>query len=106
MDYCDIEWFVLETNRDHSVVFKIVPKYCISDYFIGYEGYSISSKEFFFFFFFNFQCYLFIFLQKAFLSFIFSLGLEIHFKCYLNKVFRGINKKHLALHHLEEEHII
>ena len=28
---CDIEWFALETNRDHSVVFEIAPKYCISD---------------------------------------------------------------------------
>ena len=25
-----IEWFSLETNRDHSVIFEIVPKYCIS----------------------------------------------------------------------------
>ena len=23
LDYCDIEWFALETNRDHSVVFEI-----------------------------------------------------------------------------------
>ena len=23
LDYRDIEWFSLETNRDHSVVFKI-----------------------------------------------------------------------------------
>ena len=23
MDYCDIEWFALETNRDHSVIFEI-----------------------------------------------------------------------------------
>ena len=30
-DYCDIEWFALEMNRDRSVVFEIVPKYCISD---------------------------------------------------------------------------
>ena len=22
MDYCDIEWFALEMNRDHSVVFE------------------------------------------------------------------------------------
>ena len=29
MDYCDIEWFVLEMNRDYSVIFKIAPKYCI-----------------------------------------------------------------------------
>ena len=31
LDYPDIEWFALETNRDHSVVFEIAPKYCISD---------------------------------------------------------------------------
>ena len=29
LDYCDIEWLALETNRDHSVIFEIVPKYCI-----------------------------------------------------------------------------
>ena len=23
-DYCDVEWFALETNRDHSVLFEIV----------------------------------------------------------------------------------
>ena len=40
--FCDIEWFTLETNRDHSVIFEITPKYCISDY----EGYAISSKGF------------------------------------------------------------
>ena len=28
MDYCDIEWFALETNRDHSVAFEIPFKYC------------------------------------------------------------------------------
>ena len=33
-------------NRDHSVIFEIVPKYCILDSFIDYEGYSISTKEF------------------------------------------------------------
>ena len=31
LDYCDIEWFALETNRDHSVIFETVPKYYISD---------------------------------------------------------------------------
>ena len=30
MDYCDVEWFPLEMNRDHSVVFEIASKYCIS----------------------------------------------------------------------------
>ena len=46
MDYCDIEWFALEMNRDHFVVFDIVPKYCILDSFVDYDGYSISSKGF------------------------------------------------------------
>ena len=46
LDYCDIEWFALETNRDHSVVFEIASKYCISVSFVDYNGYSISSKGF------------------------------------------------------------
>jgi len=33
LDYCDTEWFALETNRDHSVVFEVASKYCISDSF-------------------------------------------------------------------------
>ena len=44
LDYCDIEWFALETNRDHSVVFEIAAKYCISDSFVDHDGYSISSE--------------------------------------------------------------
>ena len=31
LDYCDFEWFALEMNRDHSVIFEIASKYCISD---------------------------------------------------------------------------
>ena len=46
LDYCDIEWFALETNRDHSVIFEVASKYCISDFFVDYGGYSISSKGF------------------------------------------------------------
>ena len=46
LDYCDAEWFALETNRDHSVVFEIASKYCISDSFVDYDGYSILSKGF------------------------------------------------------------
>ena len=46
LDYCGSEWFALETNIDHSVVFEIASKYCISDTFVDYEGYSISSKGF------------------------------------------------------------
>ena len=44
--YGDIEWFALETNRNHSVVFEIASKYCISDSFVDHDGYSISSKGF------------------------------------------------------------
>ena len=29
LDYCDIERFTLEMNRDHSVIFEIASKYCI-----------------------------------------------------------------------------
>ena len=46
LDYCDIEWFALEMNRDHSVVLEIASKYCISDSFVDHDGYSISSEGF------------------------------------------------------------
>ena len=29
LDYCDIELFVLEMDRDHSVIFEIASKYYI-----------------------------------------------------------------------------
>ena len=44
LDYCDVEWFALETNRDHSVSFEIASKYCISDSFVDHYGHSISSE--------------------------------------------------------------
>ena len=46
LDYCDIEWFALEMNRDHSVVFEIASKYCISDSLVDHFVYSVSSKGF------------------------------------------------------------
>ena len=46
LDYCDTEWFALETNRDHFVIFEIPSKYFISDSFVDHDGYSISSKGF------------------------------------------------------------
>ena len=46
LDYCYIEWFSLETNRNHSVIFETASKYCISDSFVDHDGYSISSKAF------------------------------------------------------------
>ena len=46
LDYCDIEWFALGTNRDHSVIFEIASEYRISDSFVDHDGYSVSSKVF------------------------------------------------------------
>ena len=46
LDYHDIEWFVLEMNRDHSVIFEIASKYCVFNSFVDHDGYSISSKGF------------------------------------------------------------
>ena len=46
LDYCDIEWFALETNRDQSVVFENASKYCISDSFVDHDGYPICSEGF------------------------------------------------------------
>ena len=46
LDHCGIEWFALETNRDHSVVYEIGYKYCISDSFVDHDGYSNSSEGF------------------------------------------------------------
>ena len=34
LDYCDIEWFALETNGDHAVIFETAPMYCILDSFL------------------------------------------------------------------------
>ena len=36
LDYCDIKWFGLEMNRDHSIIFEIASKYCISDSFVDH----------------------------------------------------------------------
>ena len=45
LDYCDIEWFALEINRNHSVIFEIASKYCISDSFDDCDGYSIVLRD-------------------------------------------------------------
>ena len=31
LDYDDLEWFALEMDWDHSVIFEIASKYCILD---------------------------------------------------------------------------
>ena len=46
LDYHDIEWFALEMNRDHSVIFEIAYECCILDSSVDLDGYSISSKGF------------------------------------------------------------
>ena len=42
LGYCAIEWVALEMNRDHSVIFEIASKYCIFDFFVVYDDYSVS----------------------------------------------------------------
>ena len=37
LDYCDIEWFALEMNQDHSVVFEVAPKYSLLDSSVDYK---------------------------------------------------------------------
>ena len=46
LDYCDIEWFALETNRDHSVVFEIASKYCISESFVTMMAWFLLRDSF------------------------------------------------------------
>ena len=46
LDYHDTKWFALEMNRDHSVIFEIASKYCISDCFVDHDGYPVSSEGF------------------------------------------------------------
>ena len=43
--HCDTEWFALEMNKDHSVVYEIASKYCISDSFVDYDSYSLKIVE-------------------------------------------------------------
>ena len=46
LDYCDTEWFALETNRSPSVIFEMASKYCISDSLVDHDAHSISSEGF------------------------------------------------------------
>ena len=45
LDNCDIEWFALEMNRDHSVVFEVASKYCISDSFVDHDGTAFLLRD-------------------------------------------------------------
>ena len=38
LDYSDTEWLTLEMNRDHSVIFESLPKYCILDSSVDLRG--------------------------------------------------------------------
>ena len=42
----DTVLFVLEMNRDQSVIFETASKYCILDSFVDHDGCSISPKGF------------------------------------------------------------
>ena len=37
---------LLGNEQKSFFIFEIVPKYCISDFFVNSDGYSISSKGF------------------------------------------------------------
>ena len=37
-------WMICLGKEERFVVFEIAPKFCISDFIVDYEGYSISSK--------------------------------------------------------------
>ena len=43
----DLPWKQTESILLFLYSVEIAPKYCISDSFVDYEGYSISSKGFF-----------------------------------------------------------
>ena len=30
LDYCDVDWFALEVNQDHSVIYEIASKYFVA----------------------------------------------------------------------------
>ena len=45
LDYRDIEWVALKTNRDHPVIFEIASKYCISDSFVDHDGYPFLLRD-------------------------------------------------------------
>ena len=46
LNYHHIEWFALEVNRGHSVVFETAYKYCILDSLVDHDGYSTSAEAF------------------------------------------------------------
>ena len=39
----EVEWFTLEMNRDHSVLFETASKYCILDSLVDYEIISLMA---------------------------------------------------------------
>ena len=45
LDYHDIEWFALEMNRDHPVIFEIASKYCISDSLVDHYIYYCGQES-------------------------------------------------------------
>ena len=45
-NFYDIERFALERTEIILSFLRLHPKYCMSDSFVDYEGYSISSKGF------------------------------------------------------------
>ena len=40
LDYCDIEWFALEANRDHSVIFEIAGSRSLFSLYVFFQEFS------------------------------------------------------------------
>ena len=45
LDYHNIEWFSLETNRDHSVIFEIASKYFFNAMALIYCGRYVTHRK-------------------------------------------------------------
>ena len=43
---CGIEWFALETNGDHSIVFEIASSYCIVESFVDLMANPFVLRDF------------------------------------------------------------
>ena len=40
----DIEWFALEMDRGHCIVFEVASKYCILNSFVDYDGREVQRS--------------------------------------------------------------
>ena len=46
LDYSDIEWFALEMNRDHFVIFEVASKYPLTVWITTNYGKFLKRREY------------------------------------------------------------